>query len=196
MPKLFRIFMLLFLRVLSPGVNLDSEEPQPPSLRAEPSQPEEAELGFWLVRPGGGLEGAATDRDLGGRGTFHSSWAREELDTGDHFDSLGLAAGRTQNETQRSCLSRAGGEGGVRVKIYTPEVLCAVLVREPLWLEARMDDQALLEGIVVFSDEDGPAERVSEGERALKTKEAENCTTKNKSNSNVNCFHLLIKSKE
>lgn len=112
---------------LEPGVNLDSEEPQPPSLRAEPSQPEEAALGFWLVRPGGGLEGAATDRALGGRGTFHSSWAREELDTGDHFDSLGLA-----------------------------EVLCAVLVREPLWLEARMDDQALLEGIVVFSDEDGP----------------------------------------
>lgn len=37
-----------------------------------------------------------------------------------------------------------------------PEVLCAVLVRELLWLEARMDDQALLEGIVVFSDEDGP----------------------------------------
>lgn len=37
-----------------------------------------------------------------------------------------------------------------------PEVLCAVLVREPLWLEARMDDQALLEGILVFSDEDGP----------------------------------------
>lgn len=37
-----------------------------------------------------------------------------------------------------------------------PEVLCAVLVREPLWLEARMDDQALFEGIVVFSDEDGP----------------------------------------
>lgn len=35
-------------------------------------------------------------------------------------------------------------------------MLCAVLVREPLWLEARMDDQALLEGIVVFSDEDGP----------------------------------------
>lgn len=40
-----------------------------------------------------------------------------------------------------------------------PEVLCAVLVREPLWLEARMDDQALLEGIVVFSDEDGPGKR-------------------------------------
>lgn len=39
---------------------------------------------------------------------------------------------------------------------HVPEVLCAVLVREPLWLEARMDDQALLEGIVVFSDEDGP----------------------------------------
>lgn len=39
---------------------------------------------------------------------------------------------------------------------HIPEVLCAVLVREPLWLEARMDDQALLEGIVVFSDEDGP----------------------------------------
>ena len=41
-------------------------------------------------------------------------------------------------------------------KEHIPEVLCAVLVREPLWLEARMDDQALLEGIVVFSDEDGP----------------------------------------
>lgn len=40
-----------------------------------------------------------------------------------------------------------------------PEVLCAVLVREPLWLEARMDDQALLEGIVVFSDEDGPGKK-------------------------------------
>lgn len=40
-----------------------------------------------------------------------------------------------------------------------PEVLCAVLVREPLWPEARMDDQALLEGIVVFSDEDGPGGR-------------------------------------
>lgn len=77
---------------------LDSEAPQPPSLRAEPSQPEEAALGFWLVRPGGGLEGAATECALGVRGTFHSSWAREELDTepppGDHFDSLGLAARR------------------------------------------------------------------------------------------------------
>lgn len=83
-----------------PGVYLDSEEPQHPSLRAEPSQPEEEELGFWLVRPGGGLEGAATDRALGGRGTFHSSWAREELDAepppGDHFDSLGLAARRNR----------------------------------------------------------------------------------------------------
>lgn len=39
--------------------------------------------------------GAATDNAFGGRGTFHSSWAKEELDTepplGDHFDSLGLA---------------------------------------------------------------------------------------------------------
>lgn len=42
------------------------------------------------------------------------------------------------------------------VQEHRPEVLCAVLVREPLWLEARMDDQALFEGIVVFSDEDGP----------------------------------------
>lgn len=32
-------------------------------------------------------------------------------------------------------------------------------MREPLWLEARMDDQALLEGIVVFSDEDGPGKQ-------------------------------------
>lgn len=86
------------LTVLSPGVYLDSEEPHPPNLRLEPSQPEEAGLGFWLVRPGGGLEGAATDSALLGRGTFHSSWAREELDTepppGDHFDSLDLAARR------------------------------------------------------------------------------------------------------
>lgn len=71
----------------------DSEEPHPPNLRAELSQPEE--LSFWLVRPGGGLVGAATDNALGGRGTFHSSWAKEELDAelplGDHFDSLGLA---------------------------------------------------------------------------------------------------------
>lgn len=37
-----------------------------------------------------------------------------------------------------------------------PEVLCAVLLRELLWLEARMDVQALLEGSVVLSDEDGP----------------------------------------
>lgn len=41
-----------------------------------------------------------------------------------------------------------------------PEVLCAVLVRELLWLEARMDDQALFEGIVVFSDEDGPGKKM------------------------------------
>lgn len=84
------------IRFISPGVYLDSEELQPPSLRAEPSQPEEAGLGFWLVRPGGGLEGAATGSGLGDRGTFQSSWAKEELDTepppGDHFDSLGLAA--------------------------------------------------------------------------------------------------------
>lgn len=53
-----------------------------------------------------------------------------------------------------------------RGQIHTeciPEVLCAVLVREPLWLEARMDDQALLEGIVVFSDEDGPRNEKREG---------------------------------
>lgn len=42
-------------------------------------------------------------------------------------------------------------------------MLCAVLVREPLWLEARMDDQALLEGIVVFSDEDGPRKQREKG---------------------------------
>lgn len=93
----------MHLLLLLPGVYLDSEEPHP-SLRAEPSQPEEAELGFWLVRPGGGLEGAATDSALGGRGTFQSSWAREELDTepppGDHFDSLGLAARRQESKVK------------------------------------------------------------------------------------------------
>lgn len=40
---------------------------------------------------------------------------------------------------------------------HQPEVLCAVLLRELLWLEARMDVQALFEGSVVLSDEDGPA---------------------------------------
>lgn len=92
---------------VSPGVYLDSE-PQLPSLRAEASQPEEAELGFWLVRPGGGLEGAATDSALGGRGTFHSSWAREELDAepqpGDHFDSLGRAARREDSQVKHLTL--------------------------------------------------------------------------------------------
>lgn len=112
-------------------MNLDSAVLHPPSLREELSQPVELALGFCVDRPGGGLEGAATDKPLGVSGTFHSSWARDELDTelppGDHLDSVGLA-----------------------------EVLCAVLERELLWLEARMDGQALFEGIVVFSDEDGP----------------------------------------
>lgn len=87
---------------------LDSVEPQQPSLRAEPSQPEEEAVVFWLVRPGGGLEGAATGRAFGGRGTFHSSWAREELDAepppGDHFDSLGLAAGAKRRCMSSSCI--------------------------------------------------------------------------------------------
>lgn len=122
-----------------------------------------------MVRPGGGLEGAATDRPLGGKGTFHSSWAREELDTepppGDHFESLGLAVGRKKERKRflcyqffhKTCVSDELNSGaGKKKKKTPPEVLCAVLVRELLWLEARMDDQALLEGIVVFSDEDGP----------------------------------------
>lgn len=75
--SLFCSFCSMELRLkgvlLLPGVYLDSAVLQPPSLRAEPSQPEEAGLGFWLVRPGGGLEGAATDSALGGRGTFQSS---------------------------------------------------------------------------------------------------------------------------
>lgn len=100
--------------LLLPGVYLDSEEPQQPSLRAEPSQPEEEAVVFWLVRPGGGLEGAATGRAFGGRGTFHSSWAREELDAepppGDHFDSLGLAAGEKKKKKNRGALLRRGFE--------------------------------------------------------------------------------------
>lgn len=91
-----------------PGVYRDSEEPHPPNLRAELSQAEEAELSFWLVRPGGGLVGAATDNAFGGRGTFHSSWAKEELDAepplGDHFDSLGLAV--RQEEIKNIWLER------------------------------------------------------------------------------------------
>lgn len=42
---------------------------------------------------------------------------------------------------------------------HQPEVLCAVLLRELLWLEARMDVQALFEGSVVLSDEDGPGRK-------------------------------------
>lgn len=49
-------------------------------------------------------------------------------------------------------------DGFWRRRWNQPEVLCAVLLREPLWLEARMDDQALFEGSVVLSDEDGPEE--------------------------------------
>lgn len=92
-----------------PGVYRDSEEPHPPNLKAELSQPEEEELSFWLVRPGGGLVGAATDNAFGGRGTFHSSWAKEELDTepplGDHFDSLGLAVCKEEGKNILSALS-------------------------------------------------------------------------------------------
>lgn len=40
-------------------------------------------------------------------------------------------------------------------------------MREPLWLEARMDDQALLEGIVVFSDEDGPGKQKKKKKKEL-----------------------------
>lgn len=76
---------------------------------------------------------------------------------GDHFDSLGLAAGdKTEARFFIVDLKRERARDGELGETIPPEVLCAVLVREPLWLEARMDDQALLEGIVVFSDEDGP----------------------------------------
>lgn len=51
-------------------------------------------------------------------------------------------------------------------KSVLPEVLCAVLLRELLWLEARMDVQALLEGSVVFSDEDGPVFKIETCVRA------------------------------
>ncbi len=46
--------------------------------------------------------------------------------------------------------------GYAKIAAHQPEVLCAVLLRELLWLEARMDVQALFEGSVVLSDEDGP----------------------------------------
>lgn len=46
--------------------------------------------------------------------------------------------------------------GYTKIAAYQPEVLCAILLRELLWLEARMDVQALFEGSVVLSDEDGP----------------------------------------
>lgn len=41
---------------------------------------------FWLVRPGGGRDGP--EMAFEDRGTFQSSWAREELATvpGDHAD--------------------------------------------------------------------------------------------------------------
>lgn len=67
---------------------LGSELPQAPSL-SEPLPQEEG--CFCPVRPGGGRDGAETPLD--DRGTFHSSWAKEELDTepGDHLESLFLA---------------------------------------------------------------------------------------------------------
>lgn len=78
-----------------PGVYLGSELPQAPSLSAPLPQEEGC---FCPVRPGGGRDGAETPLD--DRGTFHSSWAKEELDTepGDHLESLLLAAWRN-NET-------------------------------------------------------------------------------------------------
>lgn len=72
-------------------MNLESEPAQPPRRSGLLSQDEGC---FWPLRPGGGREGA----DLVSRGTFHSSWAREELEPepepGDHahLESLVLAA--------------------------------------------------------------------------------------------------------
>ena len=77
-----------------PGVYLASEFPHPPPKRRELSQVDNG--GFWPVSPGGGRDGAVML--LGGKGTFHSSWAREVLvtDPGDHVDleSLFLATKR------------------------------------------------------------------------------------------------------
>lgn len=79
---------------LLPGVYLASEWLQPPPNRTELSH-----MGrdiFCPVSPGGGREGAVML--LGGRGTFHSSWAREVLltEAGDQVDleSLFLAGRR------------------------------------------------------------------------------------------------------
>lgn len=82
-----------------PGVYLASEFPHPPPKRRELSQVDNG--GFWPVSPGGGRDGAVML--LGGKGTFHSSWAREVLvtDPGDHVDleSLFLATERHSKTT-------------------------------------------------------------------------------------------------
>lgn len=60
------------------------------------------------MRPGGGRDGAVMF--LGGRGTFHSSWAREVFVTepGDHVDlgSLFLATHREREEDKEGDASR------------------------------------------------------------------------------------------
>lgn len=90
---------------LEPGVYLASALPHPPPTRRGAGSHAD-KGGFWPVSPGGGRDGAVML--LGGRGTFHSSWAREVFATGlgDHVSlgSLFLAA----------------------------EVLCAVLLRATL----------------------------------------------------------------
>lgn len=89
-----------------PGVYLASEFPHPPPIRR--GELSHADKGaFWPVNPGGGRDGAVMF--LGGKGTFHSSWAREVLVTepGDHVDleSLFLATQRRKkvkkNDTRK-----------------------------------------------------------------------------------------------
>ena len=91
-----------FLHVVLPGVYLASEFPHPPpTRRGELSHEDKG--GFWPVSPGGGRDGAVMF--LGGRGTFHSSWAREVFVTepGDHvnLESLFLATRRRKTKRGR-----------------------------------------------------------------------------------------------
>lgn len=87
------------MHVVLPGVYLASEFPHPPpTRRGELSHVDKG--GFWPVSPGGGRDGAVMF--LGGKGTFHSSWAREVFVTepGDHvnLESLFLATQRKKTE--------------------------------------------------------------------------------------------------
>lgn len=114
-------------RLASPGVHLASALAHPPTRRGDGSHADKG--GFWPVSPGGGRDGAVML--LGGRGTFHSSWAREVFATGPgahvSLGSLFLAAARggggevvLQDCQTRRCPPRTGRDAGPAETLLRP----------------------------------------------------------------------------